>query len=152
MWVVFVLSIVLMAVSIWALHRLTNKQVENKSQNGIGYWLMYICSLLTTQGKLISTNSYVHLFAFPIYYLIIGSARILRNKNSKFRFASICTIFCLWILCNYYKGTYTSLLAAPIYKPVVNSIEDLAESSTIQPLSLTASSTENYIMVKKFTS
>ena len=83
-----------------------------------------------------------------IHLNFIGSARMLRNDNITFRCVGICIIFSVWVLCNYYTATYTSLLAAPIYKPAVNSIQDLAESSTIKPLSLKASSTENFIMVK----
>ena len=74
----------------------------------------------------------------------------MRNENPHFRYAGISSIIALWILCNYYTCTYTSLLAVPIYKPVVNSIEDLADSTNIDPITIKGSNVENYIMVIQF--
>ena len=39
-----------MATGIWAIHRLTNEKVQNKSQNALGYWAFFISGILTTQG------------------------------------------------------------------------------------------------------
>ena len=54
----------------------------------------------------------------------------------------------LIVLVYVYTGTLTSMLTAPKYEFLANSIEDVAENSHIQPIILKGLSLETYMMVR----
>ncbi|EFX82837.1 hypothetical protein DAPPUDRAFT_240814 [Daphnia pulex] len=70
----------------------------------------------------------------------------LRNQASTFRMTLFVSVFGVFIITNYYTASYTSMLSSPNFKPIVNSIEDLATSDSVKTLLIKGSSTDEYIM------
>ena len=50
-------------------------------------------------------------------------------------------------LTRYYTGSFTSIISIPQFDPIVNSIEELANSKTVKALLVRGSSTDEYFMV-----
>ncbi len=71
----------------------------------------------------------------------------LRNNSSSFRLVWGVSFLGIFIICNYYTATYTSLVSMPTFNPIINSIEELADSETVNALIVKGSTTEEYILV-----
>ena len=73
---------------------------------------------------------------------------ILRNSATAFRFFWGFTLFGIYTIHNYYVAAYTSLISTPTsFIPIVNSIEELANSETAKALLVKGYSTDEYFMV-----
>lgn len=72
----------------------------------------------------------------------------LRNTATTFRFVLGLTFFGIFIICNFYTAAWTSLMSTPIFKHVIGSVEELANSQTVKTLLVKGSSTDEYLMVK----
>ena len=53
----------------------------------------------------------------------------------------------IFVITNYYTGSFTSIISIPQFDPIVNSIEELANSKTVKALLVRGSSTDEYFMV-----
>ena len=77
---------------------------------------------------------------------ILGVA--LRNSATAFRFSSGFTLFGVYTIQNHYIAVYAYLISTPLpFIPIVNSIEELANSETAKTLLVKGSSTDEYFMV-----
>ena len=148
---VFGLSAFFTAISAWIINRITESR-RNETRRTLSYWIFHFISAWTnhSQGKMLIIYSVdACLFTgFTRYnYFHWNKGISLRNPSTSLRLVFICSITSVYVLTNYFTATFTSVLSIPILKASVNSIEDVANSSTVKALLFKGTNTDTYIMV-----
>ncbi|XP_046457341.1 uncharacterized protein LOC124204337 isoform X1 [Daphnia pulex] len=116
---------------------------------GAAFTFMIVATWIThriTYSRLGRTSPSVFHWAFIFVSIWASQGLTLRNQSSSFRMTFFVSVFGVFIISNYFTAPYTSMLSIPIFKPIVNSIEDLATSDSVKTLLIKGSSTDEYIM------
>ncbi|XP_057368414.1 glutamate receptor U1-like [Daphnia carinata] len=120
-WIAILVTFITTVLVSWIIVRVNNSRLVAKTPS-LSYWFMFYFGLWTAQG------------VTP------------RSSSTSFRLVCCASLFGIYIAVNYFTASYTSILSTPVFKTAVNSVEDLARSTTVKTLLNKGSSTEELIL------
>ena len=150
-WLTMITFVGVMVATGWIINRISNSS-QYRNQNSLSYWSFYLIRLWTSQS--IQSEILYHLIydyptllhPFLLRNLVHGMQ--LRNSSTSLRLVLAAFIFPVFIISIYFTATFTSVLSIPSFKNSINSIEDLANSDSVEALLVKGSNSDEYIMVR----